>query len=603
MILQRLYELAEREDLLRDLAFEEQPVPFLVNLGPEGEYLGIAERRGSVTLPSRKKGQPPKTKPDKGKLATIPKPHGNTANVGFARFFADTLPRVLPISDESKSVNSRRTFWQQISRAADETNDPALRGMQNFGRQMDAGPKLVQQIRSDVEARKPAPGDRCTFAWLPDEGKTVLERDAVCRWYRQFFDGISTDRQQEESRGVCQITGEIGPLPRSHTTKIGGIPGALAAGVSVVSNDKVAFESYELDGAVNSSIGNRAAEGYTRALNALVANTLPGGQKTSLRVGGVIFLFWTRDKSEVLDAMQLFQPDPDQVLRLLEAFKSGKPSYALDVNRFYCLCLSANAARAVVRDYLETPLPEAQFNIGKWFNDLRIIDAFSGESVSPFPLWLLIAATARDGDDVSPNLPTVLTSAALKATPVPESVLAACLRRIHVESGSAQFRPARMGLIKLILNRKANKGGLSMTESLDPAATAQSPGYACGRLLALLARCQTPSDFGTSAPLLERFFASASTAPRSVFPILLRLNRHHIQKIRDDKKGFAFNLERELEERLHPFTPTTGRQPDFPAMLSLTEQGRFALGFYHQRADYRKQSADRKAAAELAATP
>jgi CRISPR-associated protein Csd1 len=66
--------------------------------------------------------------------------------------------------------------------------------------------------------------------------------------------------------------------------------------------------------------------------------------------------------------------------------------------------------------------------------------------------------------------------------------------------------------------------------------------------------------------------------------------------------GFAFNLEQELEERLGSFRATCGGEPDFPAVLSLPEQGRFALGFYHQRAAYRAASAERKAADSVAQT-
>lgn len=119
--------------------------------------------------------------------------------------------------------------------------------------------------------------------------------------------------------------------------------------------------------------------------------------------------------------------------------------------------------------------------------------------------------------------------------------------------------------------------------------------YACGQLLAFLARCQSPKDFGTGAQLLERFFGTASTAPRAVFPTLLRLNRHHIDKIRDEQPGFAINLEKELEVRLEALRPTAAEQANFPSLLSLPDQGRFALGFYHQRADYRSDSDDKKA--------
>ena len=43
---------------------------------------------------------------------------------------------------------------------------------------------------------------------------------------------------------------------------------------------------------------------------------------------------------------------------------------------------------------------------------------------------------------------------------------------------------------------------------------------------------------------------------------------------------------------------STGWTTDFPAILDLKGQGRFALGFYHQRAAYRQASAERKAERE-----
>ncbi len=603
MILKRLYELAEREGLLDDPAFEEQPVPFVIKLGPKGEYNGIEDRRGQVVLPSKKKDAPPKTKQDKGKPLSVPKPHGSPANAGFARFFADTLPRVLPVSDEEKSRKSRATFWQQIAQATSATGEPALQAVQSFGQQSNTDAKLAEQIRRDVEELKPGPSDRCTFAWHPHGGKTVIEAEPVRNWYRQFYASVTGDKQQAGPQGICQITGEIGPLATSHATKISGVPGGLAAGVSVVSNDKAAFESYGLEKAVNSSIGYRAAEGYPRALLALIGNKLPGRPRTSLRVGSTLFLFWTRDKTDA-SVLSLDEPHPEQVAHLIDAARSGKLSHTINDNAFYCLCLSANAARAIVRDYLELPLPDARLNLGRWFSDLQIIDdSYKGQSQinACFPLWMLAGSTVRDGDDLSPDLPAILMGAALKGTAVPNHVLAACLQRIRVESGNQQLRPARMALIKLILNRQTNRGEPCMTQELDPAVAEHSPGYACGRLLALLARCQSWTDFGASAAILERYFGAASTAPRAVFPLLLRLNRHHLKKIRDENAGQAVNLEKELEERLADFPSRPGQDPDFPAILSLPEQGRFALGFYHQRADYRKQSADKKAAREQSA--
>src|SRR5207244_4507141 len=160
------------------------------------------ERRGTVSIASKKKDAPAKILPDKGRVLLIPRAHGNTANQGFARYFVDTLPRVLPVSDEEKSVRSRNTFWDQIDRAGSETNDPALCAVQLLGRRIQTDEALVARIKADVEALKPGPSDRCTFAWHPDQGATIGEREPVQSWFRQFFQSLNTTRQQQGPSGV-----------------------------------------------------------------------------------------------------------------------------------------------------------------------------------------------------------------------------------------------------------------------------------------------------------------------------------------------------------------------------------------------------------------
>src|SRR5205823_3006632 len=100
MIVRRLCDLTEREKLLADPAFDTQPVPYVIELGEGGALLGdgISVRRGDIIIPSKKKGGEAKTKPDPGKPISIPRAHGNTASQGFARFFVDTVPRIVPMT-------------------------------------------------------------------------------------------------------------------------------------------------------------------------------------------------------------------------------------------------------------------------------------------------------------------------------------------------------------------------------------------------------------------------------------------------------------------------------------------------------------------------
>ncbi|QDU62403.1 CRISPR-associated protein [Planctomycetes bacterium Pan216] len=595
MILKRLYELAEREALLDDLAFKEESIAVQIGVKSDGKYTGIVDLRSEIPSKSGK-GKPKKSK---GKLLRVPQPHGSPNVSGFACYFADTLPRVLPITDDKKSRLSRETFWNQIRQAAQETQDEALLAVAAFGDLLEVDEGLRERLRHDVDELKLAAGARATFTLVPsDDNKPISVRSSVRDWYRNFFEKHQAEKLDEGPVGVCQVTGEHGPLATTHATKI-KLPGGQGAGVALVSNDKAAFESYELPKAVNASVSYRASEAYARALNALIAD-----ERSSVSAGNVRFLFWTTSEGDDSIANLFSQPTPDDITKLFDDVRRGKShSRPVETADFYCLSVSPNAARMVVRDYLELPLAKAKENIADWFRDLEIVDAFTLVEGAAFSIWLLAAGTVRKGDDISPNVTPWLLKAAIDGKPLPDSILADVLRRLRVENAPSRFSPARMGLIKLALNRHPQKGTLTMTPSIDPEASKQSLGYACGELLAFLARCQDPKSFGANAQIVERYFGAASMSPQYVFPVLIKLNRHHLAKIRDEMPGFAFDLEKELEERLEPFLPSPGLPPDFPAVLNLVEQGRFALGFYHRRAEYRRRNQDRKIQkeAELAA--
>ncbi|NNM85705.1 MAG: type I-C CRISPR-associated protein Cas8c/Csd1 [Phycisphaerales bacterium] len=575
MILKRLYELAESAKLLDDPAFEALPVPIIIKVGDGGKYLGLEDRHGLVEIPT--KNGPPKTKPGRGKELPVPKPHGNTANAGFARYFADTLARVLPVSDEKKSIASRKTFWHQINEAATSTGDPALQAVSDFGKMLTTNEQLVQQIRADLGAIEPGPGDRCTFAWFADEGLTILDREEIKTWWRKVYARFDESRQSEGPRGICQITGEFGPIATVHVTKISGIPGGIASGVSLISNDKQAFESYGLEGAANAAIGYRAADGYTRSIQALVQEKLHRSRITS---GGDIFLFWSREAGEVDSLLGCLNgSNPEMIVKLLQSAQSGREAKVADDSAFYCLTLSGNAARAVVRDYLEAPISEVKEWLRRWFTDLRIISPLGNEMTTAFPLWLLALATAVDSEDIAPTVPPQLLAGALKGHNLGASILAACLRRLHAE-GIAGFTAARIGLIKLILLRK----GIPMSEQKM---SAGSPAYVCGRLMAVFERAQWGALGDVNANVVDRFYGTASTAPGLVYPRLFKSAQQHISKMESDRPGMATNIKKDLEE-------LCSQVKDLPHLLKLDQQGEFALGFYHQRAEYRRQGAENK---------
>jgi CRISPR-associated protein Csd1 len=482
-----------------------------------------------------------------------------------------------------KSVRSRETFWQQIDQAAAESGDPALAAVSALGRSLAGDPALAARVAAEVEALKPAAGARCTFAWHPDESYTIVERDGVKNWWRAFYARFDQQRQEDGPRGVCQVTGDVGPVATRHP-QLPMIPGGNSSGVYVVSNDKDAFLSYGLDAAANAAVGFRAAEGYTRALTALIQGRLP---HCRLKVAADLCLFWTRQRTDD-DFLSIFEaPNAELVAKLLRSADEGRQAVAADPNTFYCLTLSGNAARVIVRDYLEGPLAEIKGNLAGWFRDLSIVDAWGAEHVSTFPLWLLARATAFDTDAVAPALPAALLRAALKGLPLGDSVLAGCLKRLTAEGGEG-FVAARLALIKLCLLRK----GVAMTAELN-VESASAP-YLCGRLLAVFERLQWMALGDVNATVVDRYYGTASTAPALVLPRLFKSAQQHLSKLGSEKKGAAVNLQKDLEALCASIR-------SFPALLTLSQQGEFALGFYHQRADYRAGRGQRADVAEPAA--
>ena len=101
-----------------------------------------------------------------------------------------------------------------------------------------------------------------------------------------------------------------------------------------------------------------------------------------------------------------------------------------------------------------------------------------------------------------------------------------------------------------------------------------SIGYQLGRLFATLEKIQEEANPGLNATIRERFYGAACATPVTVFANLLRLKNHHLAKL--ENKGRVVNFERLLGEII-------GKMNDFPAHLDLHEQGRFAIGYYHQR--------------------
>jgi CRISPR-associated protein Csd1 len=188
---------------------------------------------------------------------------------------------------------------------------------------------------------------------------------------------------------------------------------------------------------------------------------------------------------------------------------------------------------------------------------------------------MLGKATVREGQEVPKHLSAALIRAALRGDPLPLTVAEAAMTRLRLEkNGFGDYlATARIGLIRCTLNRRS-LGERTLMPGLDP--DNNQPAYLCGRLLATLEAIQYAGVGDVGANIVDRFYGKASTAPALVFGPLLTLAQSHLGAINNE--GQRVNLNRELSDII-------GRlEPDLPRTLNLEDQGRFAIGYYHQKA-------------------
>jgi CRISPR-associated protein Csd1 len=312
-----------------------------------------------------------------------------------------------------------------------------------------------------------------------------------------------------------------------------------------------------------------------------------------MQVGDASTVFWASAKTFLEDDFfSLFgeptKDDPDRGVRavkaLYESVKQGSLNISDERTQFFVLGLAPNAARISIRFWLTGTVKQISERIVQHFNDIAIDHA---PYDPPYPsLFRLLASTALQGkaENIPPNLGGDTMRAILSGLPYPETLLSSALRRTRAEQ---EVTYPRAALIKACINRKTRWGNPALEEelhvSLDLANT--NVGYRLGRLFAVLEKVQEEASPGLNATIRDRFYGAASSTPVTVFSNLLKLSKHHLAKI--ENRGRAVNLEKLIGEIVDSVNGKAG----FPPHLAIDDQGRFAIGYYHQKqAFYAKKS-------------
>ena len=599
MILQALNSYYQRKcddpdpaQRLPAFGLEQKEIPFILEITAEGDLVQLRDTR----TPNGKKQVAQRFRVPQG----IKKTSGVAANLLW-----DTLEYVLGVDTKGKPervVEQHAAFVQRIAQLpATAQADAGIQAVRRFLEHENWAHQLEQLQALPAWAELLQSNPVLSFQ-LHGDLNLVCQRPAVVQA------ALHTPSTADERQAMCLVTGEFAPVERLHTA-IKGVWGAQTSGANIVSFNARAFESYgktERQGE-NAPVSQAAAFAYTTALNHLLRKDSP----QRIQVGDASTVFWAdRDSEfEAIGADVFGEPskdDPDRGTRavhaLLSAVQAGSFAEPAD-NRFHILGLAPNAARISIRFYHCLPLPEMAQRIAQHFNDLAMA---RGPHDPQYPsLFRLLTAVAAQGkaDHIPPNLGGAIVDAIFSGpdVPYPALWLNAAVGRCRAEQNVNYLRAAA---IKASLNRQLRRpvGGATASAQLGgPSTPLPTPpekeflpmldldnthtAYRLGRLFAVLERIQEAAAGGPgqlNATIRDRYYGAASSTPVAVFTTLLRLKNAHLKKL---ATGQAVHFEKLLGEIL-------GTVTDFPAHLPLADQGRFALGYYHQRQAFFSKQTD-----------
>jgi CRISPR-associated protein Csd1 len=568
VILRRLCEAAPQFDF-PPVGYQEGPIKWIVDLDAEGKLLGFVPTVGDETK-----------KNDRGRR--MPFPFVNRTSGVAAQLLADkadyALGYVPSNADEgtaAKIVQRHQAFLTLLEELAQTDTSGAVTAVLKY---LGGG-------ASDVHADL-AIGDMVTFRVA---GELLIDQPSV----RQFWAERENARQSDGVTGHCLVCGATAGIANPHPLPIKRVPGGQSSGCALVSVNADSFDSYgHKKSLTQSPVCWDCARDYAQVLNGLLADP-----KHHYRVQDrIVYVFWTRETSEFDLNTIFFTPEPQEVKALLGSVRTGKPVGPQDAGQFYALALSGSGGRVVIRDWLETTVDSVQSNLRRYFAAQDIADP-DGQPGTPIGLYALLGAFipskgSNPWKELPPNLAAQFAHAVLNGSPLPRTLLQRAISRARAERGLTRPRAA---LIKLCLLLSSNREeGLELTAELNP--ELRDPAYLCGRLLSILESVQRAAVPGAKSTLIDKYYGTAATAPASVFGLLMRQAQAHLAKLRkDDKtKGAHYRLQQALEDVVVSL-------PEFPTILRLNEQGKFALGYYQQRAADRASRNDAITAKKQAA--
>lgn len=563
MILKALYDYYHRSgDNVAPFGLEYKEIGFIIVIDKCGNFLRFEDRRID-----KKSAQQFLVKKSVGR-----------SSAPVANYLYDNSQYVFGYSDKGDMEKIHKyfeVFKAKVKEIYDTFSDNEdIKSVYAFYQQ--DSPAIVEAMQNDPlwnDIVKNLNKKYSTFSFLIEgDTKIVASKTELIKF---------TDDNHKETGELCLITGRNSKVVEVTTATM--IPGSQATAKLVAFQVNSGYDSYGKSKGYNAPISEEAEFAYTTALNHL----LRSDSHNKFMVGSRTYLFWASSNSEaskesekslfaLLGRTEEEKDDPNRRIELVRctfmSIYNGNLS-ANEDDKFFILGLAPNSARIAVVYWNEMPLREFAGLISKHFTDMEIVDTRK-EKKPYMGLHSILGSVTLGGksSDATPNLPDAVVKSIFQGFPYPVSLFQACIRRIRAEQSVNIVRAA---IIKAYLNRlNDNNNNKKLDIMLDK--ENQNQGYLCGRLFAVLDKIQ--EDANGIHSIRERYMNAASATPAMVFATILNLSTHHLEKLSIGGQIKYEKLKQEIVSKLDA--------DGFPAHLDLQDQGRFFVGYYHQRQDF-----------------
>jgi len=539
-----------------------QGVGWCLVLEPDGRPSGVIP----LVDESGKKPRP--------RSIAVPRPEKRTSGIA-SNFLWDKTSYVLGVTaGDGKRVAKEHEAFEDLHRSAlagsgDEGLTALLAFLDRWRPEDFAEPMFPEAMK-----------DGNVVFRLSTERGFLHERPAA----KAIWAGLLAGTEAPEA--LCLVTGKRGPIARLHPA-IKGVWGAQSSGASIVSFNLDAFESYGQKQGDNAPVSEAAAFAYTTELNELLSQ----GSRNRVQIGDASTVFWAEadEEDHVVDAEATFaaiaggyvdiEKQEDSIAPIAKGIAEGRPLSELAPQlaegvRFYVLGLSPNASRLHMRYWFEGDFGTLAERFRRYYQDVHIEPRPAGWHL-PALNFVLARTTALLGkyDNIPVNLAGEVMRSILSGATYPRTLLATAIMRLR--AGDDPRTGWHAAVIKACLTRATE---VEVPMALDPDRDDQP--YQLGRLFAVMEAAQYAALGRVNATIADRYYAAASATPARVFGPLMRSMKVHIADARKRNRGGW------IEPRVIEIVARL--DPELKTSLTLEEQGRFAIGYYHERSRAKK---------------